>query len=192
MVPKIHDKTIRMTIEYHIDENDYLTFQLFTASKSAVIIKRRFRTRILFPALYLIIGGVLLTENNIQLSVAFFALALVWFFLYPIRDRRIYKANYQNYIRRNYKDAFGKPATIRFEDKYFIAKDSVSETRFAHTEIEEITEIPVALYVKMKSGQTFILPKDKVKNSETWIVQLQEIASKWNVVYSSMPDWKWK
>ena len=189
-----------MTIQYSIDEDDYLTFQLFTASRSAVIRKRRFRTKILFPALYIIFGAVLLAEQKTGMSIAFFGLALVWYFLYPIRDRRIYRMNYLNYIRQNLKDAFGNQATIRFEKQYIVTKDQIGETKFPLADLEEVAEIPSAIYIKLKSGQTLILPKEKLDftpnsnsgNTAELTARLKEITAQLNVNYYNASNWRWK
>jgi hypothetical protein len=55
-----------MTFELKIDENDYLTYQLFVASKSESIKKKRNRNKIIMPILYLALGAFVFYQNNLR------------------------------------------------------------------------------------------------------------------------------
>ena len=181
-----------MTINYKIDENDYLRHQLFVASKSEHIKKKRLRSRILVPLIYVVLGLYLLFQSNIPLAIIIFILGMLWFFVYPIWERRHYIKHYKGFIKENYKDSLGITATMELNNDYILAKDSGSESKILTTEIEEINEIPTTVFVRLKGGQSLILPKDKIANFDSLKGRLKEIANHLKIEYISDEKWEWK
>jgi len=60
------------------------------------------------------------------------------------------------------------------------------------TEIEQIHEIPTTIFVRLKSGQSFILPKDKIEHVHMLIVRLKELADYLKIKYEDDDTWEWK
>jgi len=181
-----------MKISYSIDENDYLTFQLYTASNSALVKKRRFISRLVPAIAYLLLAITFFYQGNITMIIAFGALALVWYFLYPFHDKNVYKRQYQKFIKENMNNKFGRPATLSFEAPLVKAKDEVSETKINYSEIESITEIPEMFLLKLKTNQSFILPKDKIENLEALNPFFQNFETNEGVPFYVLSEWKWK
>lgn len=181
-----------MNISFEIDENDYLTYQLFVASKSVRIKKRRLRNKLIVPLIYGAFGVMLLFRGTVSIAISFFIFGLLWFFIYPLWERRRYIKHYQVFIRENYKDRLGKMVTLEFNNDFIFAKDSGRESRVLTTELEEICEIPTAVFVRLKGGQAFLLPKDKIENMETVITNLKELATHLDIKYELHEKWEWK
>ena len=181
-----------MTINYKIDENDYLRHQLFVASKSERIKKKRLRSRILVPLIYVVLGLYLLFQSNIPLAIIIFIFGMLWFFVYPIWERRHYIKHYKGFIKENYKDKLGITATVEFENDYILAKDSGSESKILTTEIEEINEIPTTVFVRLKGGKSLILPKDKIANFDNLKARLKELANHLKIEYIIDEKWEWR
>ena len=181
-----------MKITYSIDENDYLTFQLFSASNSAVLKKRRFISRLVPAIAYLLLAVTFFYQGNITMIIAFCLLAVVWYFLYPFHDKNVYKRQYQKFIKENMNNKFGRPATLSFEAPMVKAKDEVSETKINYSEIESITEIPEMFLLKLKTNQSFILPKDKIENWETLNSFFESFEANEGVPFYVLSNWKWK
>lgn len=181
-----------MTIEYSIDEHDFLTYQLYTASRSPVVRKRRFKSKVIFAMLYLLTGVLFLLQEKIILGASLTLLAILWFILYPLHDKRVYVRNYQNFIHKNYKDKLGRKAFIQFDNKQITTKDEAGQSKFAIRDVEEVTEIPQAIYVKLKKGQSFILPKNKIADVPALVTKLKEIAETAGFRYNDQPQWVWK
>lgn len=181
-----------MNVAYSIDANDYLTFQLFTASKSDIVKKRRLKSKLIFSLLYLAIGIFFLVEGKINFTVAFVVLGIVWYFVYPMREKRMYEGNYRNYITKHFYNRFGKPATLEIDNHYIVSKDEVSTGKISTKDIESISEIPTAVYIKFNTGQSFILPKDKIENLDEMILKLKELADLNHFSYYKEMNWKWK
>ena len=117
---------------------------------------------------------------------------MLWFFVYPIWERRHYIKHYKGFIKENYKDKLGITATVEFENDYILAKDSGSESKILTTEIEEINEIPTTVFVRLKGGQSLILPKDKIANFDSLKGRLKEIANHLKIEYIIDEKWEWR
>ena len=87
-------------IEYNLDESDYLTHQLYMASKSERIKKKRRKSRLLIPILYVVIAVISIIQQNIILSSVFILVAVIWFLFYPLYERNHYEKHYKNFYCR--------------------------------------------------------------------------------------------
>jgi hypothetical protein len=181
-----------MTIDYKIDENDFLTHQLFVASKSDRIKKKRQRSRVIVPLIYVAFGVLFFIEDNLPLSIIFFIIGILWFFIYPIWERRHYIKHYKGFIKENYKDRFNRIATLEFNNDFILAKDNGSESKILTTEIDEINEIPSSIFVRLKGGQSFILPKDKIADIANITSRLKELTAYLKIKYDNDEKWEWK
>lgn len=66
-----------MTIEYKIDETDFLIHQLFVASKSERIQKKRQRSKVKLPLIYIAFGLIFLFQDKVSLAIIFFIIGLI-------------------------------------------------------------------------------------------------------------------
>jgi hypothetical protein len=181
-----------MTIDYKIDENDFLTHQLFVASKSERIRKKRHRNKIIVPILYTALGLLFFFQDNYPITMLLFAFGALWFFIYPIWERQHYVKHYQGFIKENYKERLGRIATLEFSNEFILAKDNGSESKVLTTELKEICEIPTTIFVRLKGGQSLILPKDKISNVDKVKERLKELAIYLNIKYDIDETWEWK
>ena len=181
-----------MIIEYKIDKNDYLTHQLYIASKSERIKKKRMKNKVVVPLIYAIFGLLLLWIDKLGMAIIFFAVGILWYFIYPIWEKRHYIKHYEGFIKENYRDTVDRTASLEFSNEYIIAKDSGSESKVLTKELKKIDEISTAIFVRLKTGQAFVLPKDKIKNIDLLIMKLKELAKFLDIEYNLEDNWKWK
>jgi ABC-type multidrug transport system fused ATPase/permease subunit len=181
-----------MTIDYKIDESDFLTHQLFVASKSERIKRKRQRSKIVVPLIYITLGLFFLFQDKISLTILFFIIGLLWFFIYPLWERRHYIKHYKSFIEEHYKDRLGRTATLEFNNDFILAKDNGSESKLLTTELEEICEISTTIFVRLKGGQSFILPKDKITDFDKVKARLKELAGHLKIKYHLDEKWEWK
>lgn len=181
-----------MTIKYKLDENDFLTHQLFVASKSDRIKKKRKRSKVLVPLVYIALGLYFLIENKYSLTIILFIIGLLWFIIYPLWEKRHYVKHYKGFIKENYKDRIGRIGTLEINNDYIIAKDNGSESKILTTELEEINEIPSSIIVRLKEGQSLLLPKDKVSDINSVSARLKELAIYLKIKYDIDEKWEWK
>lgn len=182
-----------MILEYKIDENDFLTHQLFIASKSDRIKKKRVKNKIIIPIIYFVLGVYFLVKNeNLVVFILFSLVGFLWYFFYPIWERKHYINHYKGFIKENYNGKVNIMTTIEFNNELIIAKDQASESKVFTTEISEIVEIPSTIYVRLKSGQSIILPKDKIANFSQLRARLKELAKYLNINYELDEKWEWR
>jgi hypothetical protein len=181
-----------MTIDYTIDESDFLTHQLFVASKSERIKKKRKRNKIIVPIVYTAIGILFFLQNNLSLTIMFFIIGILWFLIYPIWEKQQYIKHYKGFIKENYKNQVGRSITLEFSKDFIIAKNNSSESKISTTELEDINEIPSIIFIRLKGGQSFILPKNKIANINHTKAQLKELANYLQIKYEINEQWEWK
>lgn len=181
-----------MKVNYALDTKDFVTHQLYLASKSERIKKKRKRNQFIVPLIYVALGLFLLFGDKTISGIFFFVVALLWFLIYPKWERRRYEKHYKAYVKENFKERFGRLATVEFNNDLIYMKDASSEAKIMTSELEEISEIPTAIIVRFKTGQGLIIPKDKIENINHLRERLQQIAGQLNISYSVEGSWKWK
>ncbi len=181
-----------MTVDYKIDENDFLTYQLYMASNSERIRKRRQRNKVMVPGLYAAMAIVFLFMDKTSLAIIFFIIAVLWYFFYPFYERKHHYNHFKGLIRENYKERLDRSGTLEINNNFILVKDDGSESKLLTKEIEGIDEIITTIFVRLKTGQAFILPKDKIKDLDLLINRLKELANHLNIVYKTDLNWVWK
>lgn len=182
-----------MIINYQLEANDFLQYQLYTASKSERIKKKRLRNKIVIPLIYVVFVAFYLYAKDISGAIIFLILGVLCFFLYSFWERRHYIKHYEGFIKENYKNRFHKIVNIVFGNDFISSKDdSGSEVKIATSEIEEINEISSSIFIKLNIGNSLILPKDKIQNADDLILYLKELTNSLNIKYNIENDWKWK
>lgn len=181
-----------MTIDYKIDENDFLTHQLYIASQSDQIKKKRQRSKIRVPLIYITCGLILIFLDDYSMGITFFIIAPLWYILYPIWEKKHYIKHFKGFINENYKDRIGKTTTLEINNEYMISKDNGSESKVLTSELEEITEIPTTILMRLKNGHSLILPKDKINDLDALTSRLKELATHLNINYKIDDKWEWK
>jgi hypothetical protein len=180
-----------MKIEFTLDKEDFLTYQLFTASNSKTVKMRRMRSWLIIPVLYIITGILLYYVDNITLLYAFITIALLWLVFYPLYSRGLYRRHYAKHIDEHYKNRLGRSGVLSLDNDALSITDEGSEGRIKYTEIDAVTEIPDYFFVGLKSGMALILPKAKI--GEPALSQIIEtIIQKSGAPRNELPDWKWK
>jgi len=180
-----------MIIEYKTSENDFLIHQLYLASISERIRKKRQRNKIIVPIIYSVIGIVSFFLSDFAAAIVFFIIAILWFFLYPLREKRRYIKHYQSFINETYKERIGRLSIIEFNNDFIIAKDEGSESKILTKEFEEIVELSTIILLKLKGGQSLILPKKGIENIDVLIVRLKELADYLKISYVLNENWAW-
>ncbi len=81
---------------------------------------------------------------------------------------------------------------MEIREEYILAKDDGNEGKIMTSEIVEIDEIPSTIFIRLKGGQSFILPKKKIVNIEAVKRTLKELAVRLNIEYDDDEHWEWK
>ena len=181
-----------MTIEYTVEEKDYLTHQLFVASKSERIRKKRRNYRSIVPLMYVAFMLYSVYEGEYLATILFLIMAVVWFLLYPYWDRWRYRTHYRAFVKEHHKDGYDETVTLTLNDDHIAAKSEGSEGTVQWTEAQEICEIPTTIFIRFNGGQSLILPKDKLPDLDLVTQRLKELAGRWKIPYEVDEKWEWR
>jgi len=174
-----------------LDKDDFLRFQLFTASKSKRIKNKRIRGWILTTFSFLCLGFILSENEDKFLSYYFFIIAVISLFFYPLYNRWRYKKHYAKYIEENYKNRMGVECEISINGEYLNTKDHTGEGKIKLIEIEEINEIAEDLFIKVKSGENLIIPR-RIDSYDNFIAELKDTTKDSKTEWNDELNWKWK
>ncbi|MBL7706394.1 MAG: hypothetical protein JNM21_12695 [Taibaiella sp.] len=181
-----------MTINYYLDKDDFLNYQLYTASQSEHIKKKRLRGRIVLTLVYFLLALYSYSTDRTGLMIVACLVAVLGYFLYPLWDRKRYIRHYEQFIEAHRKERAGKKATLTFSDDFIYAVEGEMESKIPTTEIEEITEINTNIFMKLKSGQSLILSKNKIGELTALILFLKAFAEQRGINYLQEQNWKWR
>ncbi len=181
-----------MRIEYTLEKIDFLKYQLFAASKSERIIKSRKNSRIRLPIVYLILGLLLFAFADLIFALIFIGIGVVWYLLHPYFMKKRYIRHFEKYIDENYQNRFGKTVTIDFDEEHIISSDYLGESKLKIREIAEINEIKDYVFLKFSSGESLIIPKDRLENVNELNNILTKIVSDLSIKHNIDLDWQWK
>lgn len=176
-------------------EKDFVTFQLFNASQSSTLKRKRLRNWILFVLISVLLGFLFRDKGNDFndfLSIYFFGFSLVTLLVYPFYSRWQYKKHYIKYIKEHYKERLGKTNEIEITPTFIWMRDGLNESKISTTEITYIHEIKDYIFVKIKNGNTIILPIYSIENVQELKTQLLEICHKFDRDYEINLNWKWR
>ncbi len=181
-----------MNTNFKITQQNYLTFQLYLASKSQSILKKRKRTRLVVPILYSVFAISLFVLESPFLAAGFAAFAMLWFFFYPIWEKGKYVKYYQKIIQENHKSRIGTDIKIDIQNDHLFTASGGTEAKIATSEIIEIVELKDLLLIRLDVTQAFVIPKDQINELPALIRELKELAKKLKVKYTEELGWVWK
>lgn len=181
-----------MTINYYLDKDDFLNYQLYTASQSERVKKKRLRGRMVLPVIYLLFALLGFSTHRHGMMIGALIVAILWYFLYPLWDRKRYIRHYEQFIEAHRKEREGKKATLTFSDDFIYAVEGEMESKIPATEIEEITEINPNIFIKLKSGQSLILSKNKISEVAALTLFLKAFAEQRGINYFLEENWTWR
>jgi len=177
-----------------LDENDYLTFQLYTASKTPRVRNTRIRSWIVTTVVFLSLTYFSFENNNGFLGYYFLIASVLSLVLYRRYSGWRYKRHYRRYIQDTYKNRFGEECAIEFTADAIVTKDKTGEVKINTTEIEEINEIKDFYFVKAKSGVSLIISKLKTDTADLERIEseLKALVDKRGLKHNVELDWKWR
>lgn len=174
-----------------LDKEDFLRFQLYTASKSKRIKNRRLRSWI-FTTLFFVLMVLITSENEDSfLYIYFAAAACANFILYPYYTRWRYKMHYKKHIEDHYETKCGVESLFTITSEYILSQDHTGESKIMISEIKEIIEIEKDIFIKIKSGEAFIIPK-RIPDIGQLSKELKILCNSKEINWNTELEWKWK
>lgn len=177
-----------MILEFKIKQQDFLDFQLFTASKSERINKKKRKEWVLLTVGSILVGIYFYLNHNSVMAVYFWLVAIICGLFYPRYFKWRYKKHYKTYIQENYSKRFGQLETIEIKDNAIFSKDKIGEGKINLSEIERIDETDKHFFIKISSGMSLIIPKGEINGPDNLRQKFQELGITLNVEI----NWDWK
>lgn len=151
-----------MTLEFKLEEADFLEFQLYTASKSDRIRKRKRNGWILFPLVATVLSIRFFWIGNINMGIYFSVIASAAAGFYPLYFKWRYKGLFKKFIRDNYSARIGEKEVLEFRQKTLFIQDKTGEGEIKLKEIERVTETANHFFIGISSGTSLIIPKKEL------------------------------
>jgi hypothetical protein len=175
-----------------LDENDFVTYQLYTASKTPRIKNARIRGWIVTTLAFFVLAYLFFDSGNDPLAIYFLLLSGLSLALYPFYSRWKYKRHCVKYIRDTYKNRFGAECAFQINEDIIFTKDNMGEAKINTTKIEELNEIADFYFIEFKTGVSLIIPKRKIDNAEEMKNKLSSLVDQKGIKHNIELDWKWR
>ncbi len=180
-----------MLFQYVLSKEDFLNYQLYTASKSTTVQKNIKKSRIRIPIIYSVCGLVIIATGNVELGIAFFIVAILWFFLSKPYIKKRYYRHFIKYIDENLSYRYDMKISIEFNDEFVETLDSVGEAKIKISGLEQINEVKDYYFLKLITGDSLILPKTKNENENTLQQIIEKLKTDHKIKHNKELDWSW-
>ncbi|WP_338793783.1 YcxB family protein [Bernardetia sp. Wsw4-3y2] len=178
-----------MKIEYTLQEEDFLEYQLYTTSKSESIRKKRLLSKFAVPALYVLLGVFFyFYDNNKNAILICIFLGALWLLIYPFYSKYRYKRFYLNHIKKKYTDRLDHVDALKLgNNNYFYIKEQGEEGKIKTSDISKLIELKEHFFLQTKKGGAIILPKTYILNIDGFKQKIADL----EIDYVDDTAWKW-
>ena len=181
-----------MTYQYQLEEQDYHIHLLFTISKSSNANRVRANIRLLMTISFFLFALIAYGNGSKNQMVYFIFLAIVSFIVMPFYTRWSYKKAYLKHVRLYYKDRMSEPTSLTFLELTFSITDNHGASEINIKEIEEINQLSDYYFLKLKEGQSIIIPLSKIENQDSLADELESISVKHQIPLNIETAWIWR
>ncbi|MET4105171.1 hypothetical protein [Hymenobacter sp. UYP22] len=181
-----------MEVTYALTADDYVNHQLYLASTSDRIRSNRLRSHVIATLALGVLALFFYLQDNIYLMFYFLFFTVICGILFPVYSRRRYMKHYENFVRENYKDRFNELIFIKVDNNSLLTKDKISEGCINMSEISEIVEVSSAIYLRLTTNMSLILPKQQIARFPELRHELLRIATQLQIPYINALGWSWK
>lgn len=179
-----------MKITLVLNESDFLTYLLYTASKNKRARNNRRKSWLILSIGFLLLGVCFIDSNKFY-SYYFFGVGVISLIFYPFYQRYRFKKHYHKHALDTLQYRFGKECQVDFQSKFIETKDITGESKINTSEITQINEIETHYFIKVKTGESLIIPKNII-NSETFLSELMTIFQNPGIIVNKELNWRWK
>jgi hypothetical protein len=179
-----------MIITLVLSAEDYLTYHLYTASKSKRIKNKRYKSWLITTVIFFLFS-YLLKDTNEFLTYYFLVAGVLSLVFFPLYQRYRYKKFYWKFVNEKLQYKFDKECVIDFRQDAIGFKDATGEGKINTTEISGISEISTHYFIEFKAGESLIVPK-KLINGNSFLPELIALFQNPNIIVNNQLSWKWK
>jgi hypothetical protein len=180
---------MKFTIDYDI--NDFLQYQLYTASKSKRIKDTRKKSWLITSACFIILSLVFYEADKMFFTYYFLFAGIISLAFFPIYQRKKYKKHYEKYVKENYSQRLDSTCEIDIRLPYIFTRDKTGESTINTSEIIEVNEISEYFFLKVSTNMSFILPKRSFDYKDM-LEELNKMVNLNKIVINKELNWTWK
>lgn len=181
-----------MEIQYILEANDYLQYQLYRASTLPKIKRKRITEWLMTTITFFCLAFLFSNTEKIFLMNYFLVLGVAATICMPFYTAWRYKRHYRQHINEVYKNNFGKMVIIKLTEEYIESEGEEGEIKFKLSQITEINEIADYYFLQLASGQAILIAKKKIKNTDELATKIKELVAQLNIKHNVNLNWKWK
>lgn len=180
-----------MHLSITIGFDAFLTYQLFHASQSPLVQKKRRRSKWTIIGLVVFVIALMVFLENYGLALLYAVFGIAWFFLYPIYERGYYKKHYIKSLKEKLAGISEKQIELDITASGIHAREDGSEGNIEVSKIISIHELPDIFLIQLQQSMAFIITKQQVDEAAVK-THLQNLSDIWQVPFVSNLNWKWK
>lgn len=180
-----------MELNYDLNEDDFLNFQLYYASQNDKFVSQRNRDRLRLPGLSLLFGMVLLFDDRSSIwAYILIVSSFLFFVLYKWWSAWFYKRLYKRQVKENMKDDFPYHIKLLLDNDVIEIDSKKGHRRFNVRDIEYISETGAYFYIIINRIYV-IVPGNQISEIEIFRNQLENYKNS-GIPYLEKLDWKWR
>jgi hypothetical protein len=179
-----------MIVKTVLQENDYLTYLLYSFSKNSRSKANRRRSWLVISGVFFVLGVLFYNAEKFY-SYYFFGAGVITLIFYPLYQRSHYEKHYRKFVLEKLAYRIGKESSINFGPEVIETKDVTGESKINTSELAEINEIGTHYFVRLKTGDALVVPKSSV-NSSSFVNDLLAIFQNPGIEVTKELDWRWK
>jgi uncharacterized membrane protein len=185
-----------MQLQFKLEEQDFLNFQLYCGDKSRDFFNFRFKYILNLTIFYVVVNIFLFINKsffyfNENIPYYFTVMSIIsLLYCYFFYSKIYYKKNIIKNLDKLYEQNIDKISTIQFEKEKIIKTDSYSKYETEYNSIEFIEELKDYFYFKIKSGVRIIVPKSSFQSVENYKT-LKDLILAHNILLINEKEWKW-
>lgn len=181
-----------MKINYQLTAEDYLKFQLYTASRSKQVKARRMLSRILWPVVFLGIGIYFAVESVWAGAGILAGIAVLWFLIYPAYSRYFFKNHFRKEIKERYSENLDKMLSVEDKASELHMVSPQGELTVKYSSISEINDLGTHYLIMFDTGTVAVLPIGREVGRNIWDDFIKQLALKSGKSVYDKKDWEWK
>ncbi len=179
-----------MIVKVVLQEDDFLTYLLYSASKNKRSRANRRRSWLIISGIFFL-SAFLFREADGFFTWYFLSAGVISLIFYPLYQRYAYKRHYRKFLLDKLNYRIGKECVIDFQQDIIETKDVTGESKINASELSEINEIGAHYFVRLKTGDALVIPKSAV-DGNSFVEDLLAIFQNPEIEVTRELDWRWK
>lgn len=182
-----------MKIQYTLSRSDLLNNQLYIASISERIKKKRRKSKLVVPLSYLILALLVLAIGYVTMAIVLVVFGVLWYIVYPQYLSSKYVMHYADFINENFAHLLSDSIFLTIDDDFIISKDKISEGKIKLTEIKSIIRLSDNYLINLGLGSNLVLPlMDIQKDKNVISTFVEKISEKTGLTIEDKSSWRWQ